>query len=75
MRYFLEKAEKSWQRWGSASKPRQPPAAGDSAPRPASCYFHSIYALIFSTAQYFSIPLKSKLRPTHTWVTCSLWAS
>jgi len=54
MRYFLEKAEKSPQRGGL--HPQTP------VPRPPSCYFHSMYVLIFSTAQHFSAPLKLKLQ-------------
>jgi len=72
---FLEKAEKSPQRWGL--RPQTPVSfrrlgAGGSAPRPPSCYFNSINLLIFSTAQHFFTPLK--LRPIISYLSDSSWA-
>jgi len=52
MLYFLIKAGKIAEALGAQlPTPRWPPAAGGSAPRPPSCYSHSTYELLLSTAQ------------------------
>jgi len=49
---FFEKAGKIAAALGAPPpNPRWPPAAGGSALRPPSCYSHSTYVLILSTAQ------------------------
>jgi len=52
MLYFLKKAGKIAEALGAPPpNSRWPPAAGGSAPRPPSCYSHSMYVVLLSTAQ------------------------